>query len=33
MEPAEIVRYEDYNRRHGASYADGADTAAMEEDW
>ena len=33
VEAGEIVRYEEYNRRHGASYADSATGAAMEEDW
>ncbi len=35
VEPAEVARYEEYDRRHGARYlAPGGDAAAMdEEDW
>ena len=34
VEPAEVLRYEVYDSRHGARYVD-ADTAAvdMDEDW
>ena len=34
VEPAEVVRYEEYDSRHGARYVD-ADAAAvdMDEDW
>jgi hypothetical protein len=33
--PAEIARYEEYNERHGAKYAEGGDAAAEpdEDDW
>ena len=35
VEPAEVARYEEYDRRHGARYlAPGGDAAAMdEEEW
>ncbi len=35
LETAEVARYEEYDRRHGARYlAPGGDAAAMdEEDW
>lgn len=32
VEPAEVVRYEEYDSRHGARYVD-ADAADMDEDW
>lgn len=34
VEPAEVVRYEEYDSRHGARYVDAdADAAEMDEDW
>ena len=32
VEPAEIVRYEEYNSRHGAQYAQRQDECADDED-
>ena len=34
VEPAEVLRYEDYNSRHGARYAQSNSAAQdMDEDW
>ncbi|KAK9788153.1 hypothetical protein WJX73_010857 [Symbiochloris irregularis] len=33
VEPAEVVRYEDYDRKHGAQYASDVMAAMDEEDW
>jgi len=34
VEPAEVVRYEEYDSRHGARYVDANAAAAdMEEEW
>ena len=32
VEPAEVVRYEQYDQKHGAQYTDDPAATAMEED-